>query len=427
VRLPETGAFFYYIYTQGNNFCVVSGNHLTKMKIITTLILLALWVPVACLAQGGDITYPTEPPVVLPDDVFYEIPFDYTGQIMLKVAIGGKAYNFAFDTGGYNMITDAVKQELGLEVLGEKELGSANGLVKTTNIVFAPLMALGGLMVNNVQAYQVNFDQSPIMQCMVNGGFIGSEIIKNYIWQIDYPNRKIIVTQNINNLPGATEGTKIPVHLNKQNQPYVMVNINGTYQYMMFDTGCSSLLMLSEQDAGRYTPSAKGATLLGGMVETHNGRVRDTLQAFDASIDANGIKLMHKPALYRKGAKLTLLGNPIIKNYIVTLDFAHGALYLQPIKDAPVTPGWEHFGFTLEYNGECAVVGALLQNSPAQKAGLLPGDEVTAINGKKVTCADYCTCRENFNTLLDATATISLTVLKNGVAKNLSFKKEKIF
>jgi len=399
------------------------------MNLKKILLLLPFWVYCTCFAQVGvHYDYDTHGiDAQKQEDFYYEIPFEYNGQIMLKAKIGNETFDFAFDTGGYNMVTDAVKQLCGLEFLGEKPLGSANGLIKNTPIVFAPAMALGGLTIANVQAYQVNFSQSPLMECMVSGGFIGTEIIKKYIWQIDYPNRKIVVTNNLNLLPGTVDGLKLPVVINKQGQPYVMININGTYQYMLLDTGCSSLIMLSEKDALRHTGTAKQASLLGAMIETHNGRVRDTLYAFDANIGIQGTKLPHQPALYRKGAELNLLGNPIIKNYIVTLDFTDNSLYLKPIEDAPVPDSWNHFGFTAEYDGACVVIGSLIEGSRAHKAGLVSGDEITAINGRKITCTDYCDCREMLNNVLEASADVTLTVLKNGKEMTMTFKKEKIF
>jgi len=397
-------------------------NHLKSIFLLPALLLTA-----CCFAQYGQEydKYGSLPQKQ--DDFYYEIPFEYNGQIMMKAKIGDNTFDFAFDTGGYNMVTDAVQQQCKLEVVGESILGSANGIIKNTPKVYMPALALGELLLKDLQAYQVSFTNSPLMQCMISGGFIGAETIKNYIWQIDYPNRKIVVTNNIKTLYGVEKGTKLNVHLNKQNQPYVMVNINGTFQYMMFDTGCSSLLMFSDKDAERYTATARIAKLAGSVVETHNGRVRDTMYAFEANLDAGGIKINHKPALYRKGTNLTLLGSPIIKNYIVTLDFKDNALYLQPIKATPVTDGWEHFGFTLEYNGECVVIGALLQDSAAQKSGLLPGDEVVGVNGAKIACSGYCDCRETFNKLMDASSNISLLVFKNGKEQNITFKKEKIF
>jgi type II secretory pathway component PulC len=56
-----------------------------------------------------------------------------------------------------------------------------------------------------------------------------------------------------------------------------------------------------------------------------------------------------------------------------------------------------------------------------------PGDKVTAINGKKITCPDFCDCWQEFSQLLESTQEVTLTVLKNGKPRQIKIKKEKIF
>lgn len=363
-------------------------------------------------------------------DFYYEIPFEYPGAIILKACVGGESYDFAFDTGGYTMFTDALEQKNNFPVIKSEMLGSANGIKKEANIVLADSLSIGSLVFNNVAAYQVNFDNSPTAQCMIDGGLIGSGIIEKYIWQIDYPNRKIIVTDNINKIQGLEEATKINVFLNSHLQPYFMAQVNGHFQWFMFDTGCSSLLYMDPKDAAKYTAEAKAtAKILGGTVETHHGRIKDTINVFKADFEIDNLKLTDKPVHYREGSGLTLFGSPVIKNYIIILNFKEKEMYFLPIKNALPANGWERFGFSLEYEGGKYKIATIIAGTQPDKQGIKVGDEVTAINGTAIHCNNYCDCRDAFTTLLDTASQIKLRVKGAGKAKvkDFIFKKEKIF
>ena len=361
-------------------------------------------------------------------DFYYELPFEYPGAIIIKADIGGETYNFGLDTGGYTMITDAIQQKCNFIIIKNEPLGSTNGLTKNTDIVRADSLAMDGLVFKDVEAYTVNFSNSPTAQCLMDGGLIGSAIIKNYVWQIDYSTKKVTVTDNISKIRGLDKAIKVRIHSNSHDQPYFMMQVNGHYQWFMFDTGCSSLLYMDPKDAAKYTAEATAhVQLLDGMVETHHGRVTDTINAFKADIDLEGIQFKDKPVFYRQGSGLTLLGSPIIKNYIVTLNFSEDEMYFKPIEQSPPTDGWERFGFNLEYtDGQYKVTG-LIDGSLAAKTGLKSGDAVLAINNKKITCTDFCDCRETFKSLLEKEQVLTLTIKQKGEPKKIIVKKEKIF
>ncbi|MCW4469358.1 aspartyl protease family protein [Flavobacterium sp. MFBS3-15] len=362
------------------------------------------------------------------DSGFYvEVPFEYNGEIIIRAEVAGEAYNFLFDTGGYTMIDAAVQQKNNFTVLGKQLLNSTNGLSKETDILYAGTFDIGGLLFDHVKAYCIELDNSPKLQCMVNGGIIGSAIIHNHIWQIDYPNRKIIITDSLEKLPGMESAVRIPVYLNPNLQPYFMSKVNGRSQWLMFDTGCASPLWMGDKDAQKVIGDAKKTRIIGASVETHHGRVSDTLNAFSADCEINGLTFKEIPAYYRDGSGLTLFGNPVIKDYIVTLNFGEGEMYFKPIEAQSAPIGWESFGFTLEYEGGNCKIATVIEGTEAQKSGLRPGDVVTAINGKKITCTDFCSCFATFYELQEKSYDITLSVLKNDKPKQVKLKKTRVF
>lgn len=359
---------------------------------------------------------------------FYtELPFEYNGEIIIKATLGGETYDFLFDTGGYTMIDVALQQKNNFTILARQQLNSTNGLSKETDIVFTGTFDIGGLQFDHVKAYCIDLANSPKLCCLVNGGIIGSSIIKNYIWQIDYPNRKIIITDNLERLHHVFDATRIPVFLNPNLQPYFMSKVNGRSQWLMFDTGCASLLWMGDKDAQKFIKDAPGTHIIGGSVETHHGRVSDTLSVFRADCEFNDLTFAGTPAYYRDGSGLTLFGNPVIKDYIVTLNFAEGEMYLKPIQGQSPVKGWESFGFTVEYEETKHKIATVIAGTEAEKSGLVPGDIVTGINGQKITCNDFCSCFDEFSELQEKSYEMTISILKNNKPKQVKLKKMRVF
>lgn len=359
------------------------------------------------------------------NDFLYEIPFEYHhGEIIIKIEVGGREYNFLFDTGGYTMITDAVRESNNFETIAEKQLSGANQITKYTNVVKVDSLSLGGLVLKNVNAYQISLDKSPTLNCIIDGGIIGAEIIKNYIWYIDFPNRKIIVTNDLKKIEGLNQTIRLPVYLNSHYQPYLLAKVNNIEQWIMFDTGSTTLLRMSKQDADRYVK--KEYTIEGGNIETHNGVLNENSFVFNGNCEVGSFKLTNKPIYYTSSSNLTLLGNPIIKDYIVTLNFPENKIYLLPIVENPPKEGWETFGFTLALEAAKHVVKTIVKGSTADKYVNI-GDEIIAINDADVTCSNFCNCKEYFDNILEKEEQIKLSVKREGNVSNIVLSKEKLF
>lgn len=360
---------------------------------------------------------------------YYEIPFDYRNNlIVIPVRIGGQAYDYIFDTGGYNNITDPIQKKNNFPVLTKQTVGSSNKLKSEINIVRVDTFAIGDLIFKDIAALQLDFSKSPTIQCTIDGGIIGASIIKNYIWQIDYTRKKIIVTDRIDKITGLEKAVRVPVTFNSRLMPYINIEIGDRTENVMFDLGSSTLFSMTKKAAKRYHKSKEAILVQGGGTEGANGTIKEDIHIFKApKIQLGLIKFENKPVLYTDTNNESLIGNPIIKNYIVTLNFAAGEMFFLPIKESPVEEGWKSLGFTLKRKNKRVQVATLYKGLAADKAGLLQEDEITAIDGKPITCDTDCDCNKMFPEMLDQQETITLTVLRNNAPFEIAIKKEKVY
>jgi hypothetical protein len=358
------------------------------------------------------------------DTFCIELPFEYKKQIIVSATINKETYHFLFDTGGYNMLNKDIATSNKLIPFTEQFLNSSNGITKPSGIVSLPNLTLGGLDFINASAYTIDLSNPGKLNCMVNGGIIGSSVIKKCVWQIDYTRKTIIMTNTLSNINLSKDAIKVPVHFNMYKQPYVLMRINGKQEMIMFDTGCSYPLWLSSREVAQVGEiSRHRTTIAGSNIETHNGSTQSDLSVMSVDAELSGLDFTQVPVYYQDSDNyLSLLGNPLIKDYIVTLNFPERELYLEPIKKGHQN-GWMSYGITFAFKDNGYVVESTVQGSTAEKAGLQPGTPIVSINGKH-GCADYCSCNDYFNTLLSGEAPITIA-LKNG--KKIKLTKEFIF
>jgi hypothetical protein len=360
---------------------------------------------------------------------YYEIPFEYrNNHIILKVKIGNELYDYVFDTGGYNDITDSIQAKNSFPVLTKQTVGSANRLKSSVNIVKVDSLSIGELVFKDVAALQMNFDNSPSM-CGINGAIIGASIIKNLSWRIDFSQKIIIVTDDFPKLPSLPKTVKVPVTFNERLMPYIEAKLDGRTDKFMFDLGSSTLINLTDQTAKKYTKDKELIEIFGGAVEGGNGIIKMPIHIFKASSFEIGNTAMYtnKPVVFTKLSNENLIGNPIIKDYVVTLNFKENELYLSPISDPKTINGWNSFGLNIDYKTNKLLVTTIFNGLPAQKAGVNINDEILTINEQPVACYNFCDCKLTIDNLLQSNSTITLGIKNGDKVKLIKLTKEKIY
>ena len=85
-----------------------------------------------------------------------------------------------------------------------------------------------------------------------------------------------------------------------------------------------------------------------------------------------------------------LLGYSFLRHYDVAIDYPNRILWLDPLKKAANDRPYEYsqVGLQLERQGTTVRIMGVAQDSPAARAGITVGDELTAIDGQATAKAD---------------------------------------
>ncbi len=193
---------------------------------------------ITCSIFSCSVTNIQKKGTVYPNNFNYETEFTtLKNTIILPVKINGVLKNFLFDTGAsmnviqrdstlgkISLITGASKRKM---KVGEEYVKS----MKIGNVDFKNTFAYNGNLVG-LKELITNF-----------GGLIGEPIINKANWLIDYPNKKIRVSnQNL-----VDESFKTIRIKKEDGMPYTYISINGIDYKVIIDLGSSSELNLPKE------------------------------------------------------------------------------------------------------------------------------------------------------------------------------------
>lgn len=197
-----------------------------NLILVAILVLVDVSCSIARLQQQGSVN---------PQDFHSETKFTtIKSVIVLPVVINGVSKNFLFDTGGQiSLIQRDTATGKTMRVDGASNRTVKLGLEIVKSIRIAEL--------DFQNTYAGSSDLVGLKEQIPNfGGIIGDPIISKANWLIDYPNKKLEISNN--NLADSTFMT-IKVE-RKSGTPYTFIKINGRQYKAMIDLGSSTALSI---------------------------------------------------------------------------------------------------------------------------------------------------------------------------------------
>ncbi len=227
-------------------------------------------------------------------------------------------------------------------------------------------------------------------------GIIGSDLFRRFVVKIDYKRKKIILIDPSQFEPPGAKYKKLDIEVFRH-KPYIFARTqmqNDTTSFavkLLVDTGASLPLLL-------YTDTNEGITIppkvirsniamgLGGFIEGYLGRIQeiqvdefvlnDVVTNFqDLTISLDSLSLNERNGI---------IGNRILNRFTVIIDYIREDMYLRGHKKFNRRFKYDRSGMTVITSGKdlnVYSVTRVVPNSPAEEAGVQPGDEIRAVNG----------------------------------------------
>lgn len=359
-----------------------------KKKIISFIIL--CFVSNIILAQSKSFKEGR----VTPKNYNEEIPFEFIrNKIILPVEIEGKTYRFLLDTGAPNMVSRELVEAHMPEALKDIQITDANQKKQKLDLVSLKVLKIGTVTFNDFSALVFDFKKSKIFNCMNIDGFIGSNLFRKSIIQIDAQKKVLRFTNKIKNLDVDKSNALKMKLVNNQSSPYVWVKLEGEQsgkEQLLIDTGMTNLYDLSSNHYNIFKKKSifkeigesEGASSIGLFGESKpTKQVRLYLQKMQlGDFEMNNI-ITHtgKDNNSRIGAEILNYG-------VMTIDFKSKRFYFKGENDIIDVSELED-GFTKTLKGENIVVGYVWDTN--LKSKLTYGDQIIKVNDKDVA-ENFC-------------------------------------
>ena len=368
----------------------------------------------------------------IPADIFDTV-------IYLLVKIDGKGpYSFVLDTGngGTPILDEKLARSLGVP-LGKKFeiIGGAGSTPSTLYMIDRLDLGLPGLDFSSVPAATLPLDLMDPHWGKHKDGLIGGTVFSAAITDIDYAKKTVRFSDPESFKPPAGEVVPIEVF----GQPFVKakVYLYGSTQpvdaFLMVDTGVrvttfnspfSKTNRLVEQSPKTLATmtgfGANGASwgVIGRVQAIDLGPIRIEDPVVDFSTDEAG-------ALSSDGFA-GIIGADILRRFHVVFDYPGKRMILDKNADFGLPFEFDMSGLRLVAQGKdfsLIKVFHVADETPAHAAGLLAGDEILTIDGRKASTFNWETLRAY---LQRPGQTVKLEILRDGKTVPVTLTLERL-
>jgi len=392
-----------------------------KMNKILYIILVTILLSSSAKAQINKILKQGN---VFQKDFKTTIPFTYiNGWIILEVEIQNKTCNFLLDTGSSNLITNELAKELNLKPLGTEEIKDINKKSNSTKYTRIDNIKIKDIDFQKTIAGIVDLNAITEIKCTKIDGIIGSNLMRKAVWDFDFKNQLITITNNEKKLKLPPKIITSKLFIGTAGIPSVIVNING--QRILNNTvdfGNSGTNLLRADYFKKQVENKKIKKIVKGYGRSFGAFGRSDIKEFhniiidEMVIGNHTIKNLFATVNKESGNNL---GLDFFKNYRVILNWKTKKIKLIE-KDIAGNDSFISYGFSTLYEKKGIYVNSIIESSNASEL-IKNGDKILKIehqNYLNITEEEYC---EVFESILDTkNEFLEITVERNG--KKLDFK-----
>jgi hypothetical protein len=217
---------------------------------------------------------------------------------------------------------------------------------------------------------------------------LGRDAFKAGIVSVDFPRRRIRFGDRARFTP-PRDTARLALG-DSRGVPIIDIAIGGVPMRAQLDLGNGSTLVLSKQ-AWASAPALADLRHAAGQVGGVGGMKPSRVVTLP-EVTIGGMRFEHVPAtLNEDPAALPVTGANVgigmLKPFVLTIDWTGGALYLQGERTEPFDR--ERVGARFELAGDRLRIAYVSPDGPAAAAGLKAGDEIVAVDGRRVDAHYY--------------------------------------
>jgi len=313
---------------------------LLYLKMINkTIILLTVMLFLTSCSANKKFTQLMKGGVVQQKPFKVEIPFEYRlGLIIIKVELNNETYDFVLDSGATNVLSKELAETLGKKRLIIVNNRDVHGNYQPMGFTKIKAVTIGGIKFEETASGIGDFNQSIEVGCLGIDGIIGANLMRLAVWEIDFKNQIITITNTKESLALGAEIKKIPFYTNSVHQPLCNVKVNAVEEKnVTIDLGSNGGFSLSYntyEKIQKELPKNKKVIEYGyhGSGFYGSGKIDSIFYLQANKLLVGGIRLDNQLLKFSKSSVPTI-GTSFFKNYDLVMNWADNEILLTPHTD----------------------------------------------------------------------------------------------
>ncbi len=360
--------------------------------------------------------------------------------VKLRINNSSKEYDFIFDTGAQvTMFSPELVTELDLDVTTFSGSKSDSEAVPVMLIV-ADEVHLGDIKFVDVGGMAVDFSKMGNLDCIGVHDIIGRNFIEQAVFRIDYQNKSMLISDDLNKLPAVGKAQLFTYPDTKVGTPLIPSKINNYSSIdLTVDTGFSGFVDVSSKELFNQIEQSNDVKSRLKKVAPYksfkNISARDELKVktelIIGNINVGPVFLDIDKEETAKNKSSGLLGNQFLENFVVTINFGERQFFLEQHTKFVSNSNPSPFGMSIGPQDNKIIVRTLYHQSVAALSGIQIGDEIIRINQHDL---QNLSTKKSCNIFLgklqlidDNAAMLQLDILRDVEEYNFTLKRENLF
>jgi aspartyl protease len=350
------------------------------------------------------------------------------GQMAIKATLDGRDATLLFDTGGQNFLTSDAARRLNVVTGGGANLSGGGSGSETAAFAQVRSVAIGSARLRTQQFIVAALPYVIVHPShdLVIDGLVGGQVLNAFRTTID--SRRHTLTLASFGSPAPHDGVTVPF-LSDGQHVYVRASIDGASGFFGIDTG----------DGGGVTIFAPFASVHGirpGIPYVSTGGVGGTVSGSTYrghALEIGGVTLAN-PVVDISGSQggafgsrsiAGNIGERVLDRFTLTFDYRARVLTFTPNDrlHSPFRASTTGIHFT-QRDSTAFIVLSIVSHSPGDIAGLRPGDQIVAWNGRSIPQYHLGAYDSG---IAEPSAPFTVTLVRAGKASSVTITPRQIF
>ncbi|WP_339647750.1 retropepsin-like aspartic protease [uncultured Salegentibacter sp.] len=160
----------------------------------------------------------------------YKVTFPFElkkGWIIVPVEIKNKTYKFLLDTGSPTLVSKELAESLNMKVIGSVNAADVYNKAQQNKYTRIENIKVGTVDFVGTTALINDFNATPIWASLNVDGFIGANLMQHAIWDIDFSQKQITITDNESKLNLPKDVIENKLFIGVGGVPSIAAKING--------------------------------------------------------------------------------------------------------------------------------------------------------------------------------------------------------